>query len=366
VKLNETRIGICVALTVALGLPVVTTAAATAVHYSRADFATVRKFDAHVHINAAPTEFSAQARRDGFDVLTINVDYPDFPTIAQQADIASRLHAAEPQHIQFATTFSMQGWGLPDWNSRTIERLDAAFATGAVAVKVWKNIGMVEKDAAGKLITINDPGFDPLIAHLIKHAMPLIGHLGEPKNCWLPLDQMTTENDRSYFREHPQYHMFLHPDQPGYEAQMSARDQFVARHPDLHFVGAHMASLEWSVDELARFLDANPLAVVDLAARMTQVQYQSAADRSKVRDFFIRYQDRLLYGSDASINPTDKVSTAMLDTHKAWRSDWTYLATTGSQYIADLKRQIKGLALPRAVIDKVYWQNAQNTFLGRK
>jgi hypothetical protein len=64
-----------------------------------------------------------------------------------------------------------------------------------------------------------------------------------------------------------------------------------------------MASLEWSVDELAKFLDAYPNATVDLAARMTQVQYQSKSDREKVRSFFIRYQDRLLYGTDLTENP---------------------------------------------------------------
>jgi Amidohydrolase len=365
VKLNETRSSHCWALVLALGLTG-TAAMAASDHYARADFAKIQKFDAHVHVNAAPLAFLAQARRDGFDLLTINVDYPDFPTIAQQADIASELHRTNPKHVQFATTFSMQGWGTLDWHTRTIADLDAAFAKGAVAVKVWKNIGMVEKDATGKLVTINDPGFDPVIAHLVQRALPLIAHMGEPKNCWLPLEQMTTENDRSYFREHPQYHMFLHPDQPSYETQMAARDQFVARHPDLHFVGAHMASLEWSVDVLATFLDANPLAVVDLAARMTQVQYQSAADRSKVRDFFIKYQDRLLYGSDASINPADNVTATLRDTHQAWLSDWIYLATPGSQHIADLKSQIKGLALPKAVIDQIYWQNAQKTFLARK
>ena len=116
---------------------------------------------------------------------------------------------------------------------------------------------------------------------------------------------MTTENDRSYFRDHPEYHMYLHPEQPSYASLIAARDRFVARHPKLSFVGAHLASLEWSVDELATFLDSHPNATADLAARMTQVQYQSQSDRGKVRRFFVKYQDRLLYGSDLTENPPD-------------------------------------------------------------
>ena len=172
-------------------------------------------------------------------------------------------------------------------------------------MKVWKNIGMVERDARGRLIMLDDRRFDGVMRHLEATGLPLIAHQAEPKNCWLPLEAMTTENDRSYFRDHPEYHMYLHPEQPSYASLIAARDRFVARHPKLSFVGAHLASLEWSVDELARFLDTYPNATADLAARMTQVQYQSQSDAGKVRRFFIKYQDRLLYGSDLTENPPD-------------------------------------------------------------
>ncbi len=71
-----------------------------------------------------------------------------------------------------------------------------------------------------------------------------------------------------------------------------------------------MASLEWSVDELARFLDAHPNAVVDLAARMSNLQVQSNADLEKVRAFFVKYQDRILYGTDLTDSPPDPAARA--------------------------------------------------------
>lgn len=344
--------------------------------YSEADFARVPKFDVHVHDNVARDALLDIARKDNFELLSINVDYPDFPPLALQAKAALLHRSEDPKRFHFATAFSMAGFGEPGWTERTNAAIDAAVANGAVAVKVWKNIGMVVKDKDGKHVFLDDPRFDGVMAHIEKLGIPLIAHQGEPLNCWLPLDQMTTDNDRSYFRDHPQYYMYLHPDEPSYEMLMAARDRFVAFHPKLSFVGAHMASLEWSVDRLAVFLDRFPNANVDIAARMTQIQYQSKQDRRKVRDFFIKYQDRLMYGTDVADNPPNPAnakedppttsSAFEADVDRTWRSDWRYLATPLSQHVEDIKADVKGLDLPRSVIDKLYYRNAERIYLHRK
>jgi predicted TIM-barrel fold metal-dependent hydrolase len=347
-------------------------AASGAPTYTAADFTRVRKFDAHVHANTDDHRFLDIAKQDGFELLSINVDYPDFPKLADQAKVAHDLQTADPQRFHFLTTFSMQGFGGPNWTADTIRHIDAEIAQGAVGVKVWKNIGMVEKDAQGKLIMLDDPRFDGVMNHLQTRGIPLVAHQAEPKNCWLPLEAMTTENDRSYFRDHPEYYMYLHPEQPSYESLMAARDRFVARHPKLIFIGAHLASLEWSVDRLAKFFDAYPNATADLAARMTQVQFQSYADREKVRRFFIKYQDRLLYGTDLTEEPPNPHERAQnppsdgtpfdLEADGFWRSDWLYLATAQVQHIDAIKADVQGLALPRSVIDKIYYSNARRVF----
>src|SRR5450631_834667 len=278
--------------------------------YTAADFARLRKFDAHVHANTDDHAFLKIARKDGFEILSINVDYPDFPPLSEQARVAHALQAADPGHFHFATTFSMKGFGDDRWTRDTNEAIASEIRQGALGVKVWKNIGMVERDAQGRLIMLDDSRFDGVMKHIEAMRVPLIAHQAEPKNCWLPLEAMTTENDRSYFREHPEYHMYLHPEQPSYESLIDARDRFVARHPALPFVGAHLGSLEWSMDALGKFLDAYPNATVDLAARMTQVQYQSKSEYEKVRRFFIEYQDRILYGTDLTQSPATAVDRA--------------------------------------------------------
>ena len=110
-------------------------------------------------------------------------------------------------------------------------------------------------------------------------------------------------------------------------------------------MGAHLASLEWSVDRLAAFLDRFPNTVVDLAARMGQVQYQSNRDRVKVRRFFVRYQDRLLYGSDLSRSrATIRWRFAARRTH-TWLRDWQYLATDLTFRVPELDAPVRGLRL---------------------
>jgi predicted TIM-barrel fold metal-dependent hydrolase len=328
-----------------------------------AEFAALPKIDVHVHINSSDPALIRQAQADGFRLITINVDYPDFPALAAQRTIATSLVAAYPQTLTWVTAFEMRGWDDADWQQRVLRQLDVDFAAGAVGVKVWKNIGMEFRDRDGRLVMIDDPKFDPIFAHVRERGLVLVGHQGEPRNCWLPLADMTVNNDREYFRDHPQYHMYLHPELPSYEQQMAARDRMLERNPELRFMGAHMASLEWSVDELAKFLDKHPHAVVDLAARMGQVQYQSNRDRRKVRRFFIRYQDRLLYGTDLTQEAGALAADVRKEAHEVWLQDWQYLATDAIQHVPALDEPVRGLALPRGVLRRIYSANAERWFV---
>ncbi len=333
-------------------------------HFSMADFATVQKIDAHVHVNSTDPAFIDQAKADNFRLLTINTDYSDFPPVKTQQEIAVADLKAYPERIAYASTFLMEGWDNPGWTEKTIRHLDSTFAEGAIAVKVWKNIGMAFRDKDSNLVMIDDPGFDPIFAHLQQKNIRLIGHQGEPKNCWLPIDQMTVNNDKGYFKHHPQYHMYLHPEMPSYEDQMAARDRMLEKNMNLKFMGAHLASLEWSVDEIAKFLDRFPNAVVDMAARMGQVQYQSQRDREKVRQFFIKYQDRILYATDETQEPDANSQEFKSGVHRRWLRDWKYLNTDSTMQVPELDDPFQGLALPRTVVKKIYFLNAVKAFPG--
>ena len=118
-------------------------AAAGTDSYSTADFAHVRKLDAHVHANTADSAFLDVAGSDGFELLSINVDYPDFPPLAAQAHIARTLHAQAPSRFFYATTFSMQNWTRPGWADLVNASLEQAVADGLQAAK--RNMRLIRR-----------------------------------------------------------------------------------------------------------------------------------------------------------------------------------------------------------------------------
>jgi hypothetical protein len=303
--------------------------------------------------------------------LSINVDYADFPPLPEQRKTAEYLLKKYPATFAYAATFSVKEYDQPGWADQVNAQLDQALAHGAVAVKVWKNIGMDLRSADGKMVMIDDAHFKPVFDHLEQQHIPLLGHQGEPKNCWLPMEQMSVKNDQEYFGSHPQYYMYLHPELPSYEDQIRARDTMLLQHPDLQFVGMHLASLEWSVSELADFLERFPHATVDMAARIGQLQAQSIQDWEGVRNFLIKYQDRIMYSTDLEQEP-DVVKPCSKDCQKelpfpvqarqVWLRDWRYFTSAAVITVPELDSPVRGLHLPRAVIDKIYAKNAERRF----
>jgi hypothetical protein len=342
-----------------LVLPIVVSCSS---YYTEADFESVKKYDTHVHIRTTSDAVSDQAYADNFKLITVSVAHNDSSLRAQE-EFTQHQIGKHPKQIHYLTAFTTKYWHSEDWAEQTIKQLRASFDNGALGIKIWKNIGMTEKDSAGNFIMIDHPQFDPVIQYIISKNKTVLGHLGEPRNCWLPLEQMTVNNDRSYFKEHPEYHMYLHPDYPSYEDQINARDRFLARHPDLRFVGAHLGSLEYEVDSLAKRLDRFPNMAVDMAARVGHLQYQSQTNREKVRNFIIKYQDRLIYGSDFTMRPTSTPEDAKARLHRHWLNDWKYFATEQMMTVDEVEGEFQGLQLPKTVIDKIYYSNAV-TWLG--
>jgi Amidohydrolase len=335
---------------------------ASPAYYSMADFDKVEKYDTHVHINVDDSTFVDQAKKDNLRLLTVNVN--SGKPVEEQRRIAVILSKKFPDRLAFATTFNLDNWGTEKWQPQTIAWLKESFEKGAIAVKIWKNIGMELKDANGKWVMIDDKRFDTVINFIEKNNITLIGHLGEPKNAWLANDSMTIKGDKEYFSEHPQYHQFLHPENPSYEDQIKARDNMLSKHPYLRFVGAHLGSLEWNVDELAKRLDQFPNMAVDMAARITHLQFQSAGNWQKVHDFMIKYQDRLIYATDHGVEPGSNFEAVNKEVHDVRVSDWKFFATDDEMTVPDFKEKFKGLKLPKEVINKIYKTNAEKWFPG--
>lgn len=329
-------------------------------YYTYEDFSKVEKIDVHTHVWTDRTDFVDLAKEDNFRLLNIVVDLSKGDEFVKEQYVhCMDQKNRNPENFEVATAFSMDDWDNPDFTKNTIAWLEQCFSEGAIAIKVWKNIGMEFRDKNNELIMIDNPKFDTIFNYLAERKTPLLGHLGEPKNCWLPLDEMTVNNDKEYFKEHPQYHMYNHPELPSYEDQIAARDRMLEKHPDLVFMGAHMGSLEWDTDELAKRLDKFPNMCVDLAARMGQVFYQTIEDREKVRNFFIKYQDRILYATDKGDDGQDEVAEMQKDTHERWLQDWRFFVTDDKMTSERVNGEFNGLKLPKEAVDKIFSKNAK-------
>jgi predicted TIM-barrel fold metal-dependent hydrolase len=330
------------------------------------------KIDAHAHLRElTPAQTQAFVRfleKQNFRWLNIAVGGMNWPRLQQQIERASTLHKAYPERLAWATSFNLTNWKDPAWAKAAIRTISEGFKGGAVACKVWKDIGMELKDADGRYVMIDDPRIAPVLEFVGAQGHSLVAHIGEPRNCWLPLDQMTVQSDRNYFSRNPQYHGLLHPEIPNYEKQIGARDAMLEQHPKLKVVGCHLGSLEYDVDELAKRLDKYPNLAVDLAARTVHLQIQP---RDKVRSFMIKYQDRLLYGTDMDFGGADEqapeaIEKSLAGLTRTYQDEAAWFATDVEVEVPRARPgfKSKGLALPAAVLRKMYFENAKKWYRG--
>lgn len=319
------------------------------------------KIDAHVHVRDELPPIIDLAKEENFALLTICNHADDQAFIDRQRLSAVKMQGDHLQTLAYVTTFSMERFGEPGWIEETIQKLDEDFRQGTVGVKVWKDIGLSFTDSLGNFIQIDDDRFTPVFEFMAKNNKPLLAHIGEPRNCWLHLDSMTVNNDRDYFSKHPEFHMYLHPEYPSYQEIIAARDRMIAKNPNLKVIGAHLGSLEWSVDAIAERLDKYPNFAIDVADRICHLQLQ---DRQKVIDFFTKYQDRIIYATDFIVNRDSDLEKMKAFILQNWHADWKYFTTTETLTSPLIPGTFQGLGLDESIIRKLYAENAKKWYPG--
>jgi predicted TIM-barrel fold metal-dependent hydrolase len=255
------------------------------------------------------------------------------------------------------TTFSPYDFEKPGFSERAIRQLNQDFTEGAVAVKIYKTIGMEIKTKAGKYLMPDDPAFEPVYEDIMAHHRTIVAHLAEPDSCWAPPNPASP--DYEYYKQHPEEYAYAHPEWPSKAAILAARDHVLAQHPKLRLVGAHLGSMEADVNEIAQRFDRYPNFAVDTAAR---VPYFILQPRQKVRDFLIKYQDRILYATDLVVMPQDNTEKALQEWTSTYERDWKFFAT--DQTVEYKGHQAQGLRLPEPVLRKLYRDNAIRWFPG--
>jgi predicted TIM-barrel fold metal-dependent hydrolase len=314
------------------------------------DIRSIPKVDLHAHYRTAHPELVPALEEWSMRAVLVNVT-SDGEHEQKWSDMRA-LQAAHPERFVLVTTFDPFRFNEPSFAAGVIERLRADLAEGARAVKVWKNVGLELKDERGGYVQIDHPRFQPIWDFLAGEGVPVLAHIAEPQAAWLPLD----EDDPHfwYYSNHPEYHAFQHPEMPRWEVIIAARDRWLARNPNLVVIGAHLGSLERDVAEVAKRLDAYPNFHVETAARMNDLAMQPS---ERVREFMMRYQDRVLWGTDLG---EGSVGAARLDA--IFTQHWSYFAGSGPVTMGSAtgwNRTVPGLGLTEEVLAKLGHRNAE-------
>ncbi len=317
----------------------------------------MQRIDAHIHyVGDHPDCLELLA---SFDLKLLNVCVAGAFEITwrEQAALFRGLAERYPDRYAWCTTFDLPTFDDPHYADAVIAGLERDFAAGAVACKIWKNVGMAVRKPSGEFLMVDDPIFDPIYEYLASVGKPLLMHIAEPLACWQPPDE--TSPHYEYYRAHPEWHMYRKPEYPSHRELIEARDRVLAKHPRLRAIGAHLASLEYDVNEVARRLERYPNFAVDVSARFYDLMRQ---DSEEVRRFFIEYQDRILFGVDVvQLEPvsamTEEARTAHIQMmRQLYTTIFAYFESGAEMHV--WKYDTRGLALPDEVLEKFYRTNA--------
>jgi predicted TIM-barrel fold metal-dependent hydrolase len=316
--------------------------------------AALHPIDVHVHVFKSDPAFQAMLQRLNLKLLNILVmdDTLSYRRKLQpQIDDSLALMRSSGGHIALCTTFDPYSFDSPSFTADSIKQINQDFEHGAVAVKIWKNVGVELKDHSGKYVMADDAKFQPIYQDIATHGKTLLMHQAEPDVAWGPPDP--SDPSWSYYRENPQWYVGDKPGFPSKQSILAARDRVIETNPKLRVVGVHLGSMEKSLDDIAQRLDKYPNFAIDTAARM---EYLMLPPREQVRNFLIKYQDRVLYGTDLDLLATANATETLKEWQSTYVRDWKFLAT--NEIVTAGGKQVHGLSLPRPVLRKIFHDNA--------
>jgi predicted TIM-barrel fold metal-dependent hydrolase len=246
--------------------------------------------------------------------------------------------------------------GYAAWQAEEIGRAKAA---GAVGVKVLKTLGLYLRDGGptGTLVRVDDPRFDPMWEACGSLGLPVAIHVGDPEAFFLPIDRFNERYEE--LNAHPDW-SFHGRDFPAFKEILDARDRVFARHPKTTFVALHVGHWAENLEAVGTMLDRFSNVHVEMGARVGELGRQP---RTSTR-FFDKYQDRILFGTDAI--PLGTETPQQVFGEDLYRIYYRFLETADEYFDyapAPVPPQgrwrIYGIALPEQVLRKVYHQNAE-------
>jgi hypothetical protein len=326
-------------------------------------FAALHPIDAHVHVFKTAPQFQRMLQDEHLtllNVLVVDDTWPPRNQLQPQIDDAWKLVRSSDGHVFLCTTFDGYKFNSPNFTEDSVRQINRDLKGGAIAVKIWKTFGMEIKDSNGKYVLPDDPKLKPIYEDIARRDKTLLAHLAEPDLAWEPLD-VKRDPLSQYYIENPQWHMLGKPGVPSKKTILEARDRVLEQNPKLRVVGVHLGSMEKDLDDIGQHLDKYPNFAVDTAARMEYLMY---GDREKVRAFLMKYQDRVIYGTDLDVNPDVNVAESVKSWKQTYINDWKFFASDETFSVEG--HAVHGVKLPDTVLRKIYRTNAQHWIKGLK
>ena len=246
----------------------------------------------------------------------------------------------------------------PDYPRIQAEEIERAHQAGAKGLKILKTLGLYlrENITSGKLVKIDDPRFDPMWDACGQLNMPVAIHISDPVAFFTPTDRFNERYEE--LNNHPDWSFYDH-DFPSNAELLEARNRMFARHPKTQFIALHVGNFSENLANVSENLDRFPNMSVDIAARIGELGRQPRT----ARRFFDKYQDRILFGTDATPHGDEFPQQVFND--KLYEIYFRFLETADEYFdYAPAKVppqgrwQIYGIELPEPILHKVYNLNA--------
>ncbi|MBZ5624453.1 MAG: amidohydrolase family protein [Acidobacteriia bacterium] len=246
----------------------------------------------------------------------------------------------------------------PNYPQLQADAIAQAHRAGARGLKILKTLGLYlrENITSGKLVAIDDRRFDPMWDACGQLNLPVAIHIADPVAFFTPTDRFNERFEE--LNRHPDW-SFHGLDFPSLAALLEARNRVFARHPKTQFIGLHVGHMAEDLDNVSEALDRYPNMSVDIAARIGELGRQPR----RARQFFDRYQDRILFGTDAVPEGHETPQQIFGDElyeiyYRFLETDDEYFDYAPAPIPPQGRWRIYGLRLPDEILRKVYNANA--------
>ncbi|MDA9140008.1 amidohydrolase [Flavobacteriaceae bacterium] len=233
-----------------------------------------------------------------------------------------------------------------DFATEQVALIDQAVQDGVLGLKVYKSLGLTDRDKNGARIAVNDPRLDPIWKACGDNNIPVLIHSGEPASFWHPKDRF---NERWLeLRQKP--NRYRDPKtNPSFEEILAEQHDIFRKHPNTTFINAHLGWMGNDLDRLGAHLDTYPNVVTEIGAVLAELGRQP----KRARQFFVDYQDRILFGKDAYNVSEYYTYFRVLETDDEY---FDYYRKRHAHW------KMYGLALPDSILKKLYYKNALRLF----